>query len=95
MQPARGWTDEEWDAAAARLAGRGLLQPDGTATQAGMSLHRDIEHQTDVAAARPWAALRDKQVEELADLLLPVAKGVRGCTASVPNPVGVPAPAAG
>jgi hypothetical protein len=94
MQPARGWTDEEWDAAAARLAGRGLLQPDGTATQAGISLHRDIEHQTDVAAARPWAALRDKQVEELADLLLPVAKA---CAAvmPVPNPVGVPAPVAG
>ena len=94
MQPARGWTDEEWDAAALRLAGRGLLQPDGTATQAGVALHRDIEHATDVSAARPWAALRDKQVEELADLLLPVA---RACAAvlPVPNPVGVPAPAAG
>ncbi len=94
MQPARGWTDEEWDAAALRLAGRGLLQADGTATKAGVALHRDVEHATDVSAARPWAALRDKQVEELADLLLPVA---RACAAvlPVPNPVGVPAPAVG
>jgi hypothetical protein len=91
MQPARGWTDNEWDAAAARLADRGLLQPDGIATPAGVALHRDIEHQTDVAAARPWAVLRESQVEELAGLLLPVA---RACAAvlPVPNPVGVPAP---
>jgi hypothetical protein len=91
MQPARGWTDEEWDAAAARLADRGLLQRDGIATPAGVALHRDVEHQTDVAAARPWATLRESQVEELAGLLLPVA---RACAAvlPVPNPIGVPAP---
>jgi hypothetical protein len=93
MQPARGWTDEEWDAAAARLGGRGLLLPDGTATQAGTELHREIEHATDVAAARPWARLTGRQAAELADLLLPIA---RACAVvlPVPNPVGVPAPAA-
>lgn len=91
IQPARGWTDDEWDAAAARLADRGLLQPDGTATPAGLALHKDIEHATDVAAARPWAALPAAGVQELADLLLPVT---RACAAvlPVPNPVGVPAP---
>lgn len=91
MQPARGWTDAEWDAAAARLGDRGLLQTDGTATAAGVALHRDIEHATDVTAARPWAALRDDQLEELADLLLPVTVA---CAAvlPVPDPVGVPAP---
>jgi hypothetical protein len=93
MQPARGWTDEEWDAAVARLAGRGLLEPDGTATSAGVALHRDVEHATDVAAARPWAALRDSEVAALEGLLLPVA---RACAAvlPVPNPLGVPVPAA-
>jgi hypothetical protein len=91
MQPARGWTDEAWDAAAARLGERGLLQPDGTATTVGVALHRDIEHATDAAAARPWAALPDRQLEELADVLLPVTIA---CAAvlPVPNPVGVPAP---
>jgi hypothetical protein len=90
MQPARGWTDEEWDAAADRLASRGLLRPDGTATTPGVALHREIEHVTDVAAARPWTALGG-QVQKLADLLLPVTIA---CAAvlPVPNPVGVPAP---
>jgi hypothetical protein len=94
MQPARGWSDAEWDLAADRLTGRGLVQPDGIATEAGVALHREIEHATDVAAARPWAALRESQVQDLADLLLPVA---RACAAvlPVPNPVGVPAPVAG
>jgi hypothetical protein len=90
MQPARGWTDEQWDAAAARLVDRGLLQPDGGATTAGVALHKKIEHATDVAAARPWAALPSIRVQELADLLTPVT---RACAAvlPVPNPVGVPA----
>jgi hypothetical protein len=91
MQPARGWTDEEWDAAVARLADRRLLHADGTASTAGVALHRDIEHATDVAAARPWAALPGTQLTDLADLLLPVTTA---CAAVLPfpNPVGVPVP---
>jgi len=93
MQPARGWTDEEWDAAVARLGGRGLLHPDGIATRAGTELHRNIERATDVAAARPWASLAERERDALADLLLPIA---RACATvlPVPNPIGVPAPAA-
>ncbi len=93
MQPARGWTDDEWDAAASRLLGRGLLQPDGAATAAGKELHRSIEAATDQAAARPWARLPGTEADELADLLLPIA---RACAAVLPfpNPVGVPAPVA-
>jgi hypothetical protein len=93
MQPARGWTDDEWDAAVARLADRGLLQADGTATPAGTELHREIEHLTDVAAARPWASLSATAAAAIADLMRPVATA---CAAvlPVPNPVGVPAPSA-
>jgi hypothetical protein len=32
MQPVRGWSDEQWDAAAARLAERGLTGEDGAIT---------------------------------------------------------------
>ena len=35
LQPVRGWTDEQWDAALARLAGRGWLGADGQLTGAG------------------------------------------------------------
>jgi hypothetical protein len=81
LQPMRGWTDDEWDAAAARLTARGLLRQDGTATQAGLTLHNDIEAATDLAAARPWAGLTEDETDELAGLLRPIATA---CAAVVP-----------
>ena len=92
MQPVRGWTDAELDGAEQRLAGRGLLRDDGAATPAGLALHRDIEHATDQAAARPWTGLGLDRTAALAELVRPIALA---CAAAVPfpNPVGVPAPA--
>jgi hypothetical protein len=91
MQPARGWTDAQWDAADARLMDRGLLDCERAATPAGVALHRDIEHATDQAAARPWTSFGRDRVAALAQLLRPVA---RACATAMPfpNPVGVPAP---
>lgn len=93
LQPARGWTDGEW-AAAAWPTRRGLIGPDGAATTAGRHLHAGMETATDQAAARPWAGLDSGATEELAAALLPVA---RACAAVLPagNPVGVPVPACG
>jgi hypothetical protein len=93
MQPARGWTDAEWDAAVTRLADRGLTDGGGTATAAGTGLHREIEQATDRAAARPWASLGPTRTAGLADLLLPIAAA---CATAMPfpNPIGVPSPAA-
>ncbi len=90
IQPLRGWTDDDWDAAAARLAGRGLLGDDGVATPHGAALCADVERATDAAAARPWAD--EELTSELARALYPIA---RACAdeLSFPNPVGVPAPA--
>ncbi len=93
LQPARGWSDEEWDQAAARLAGRGWLGEDGRVTPEGAAARQAVEDATDRAAARPWARLGPAATEELAGLLAPVA---RACAAELPfpNPVGVPQPAA-
>jgi hypothetical protein len=92
MQPARGWTDAEWDAADKRLAARGLLDDERAATAAGVALHREIEHATDQTAARPWTSLGQDRVAALAQQLRPIA---RACATAMPfpNPVGVPAPA--
>jgi hypothetical protein len=68
MRKARGWSEEEWDAAAQRLAGRGLLAPDGI-TPAGVLLRADIEQRTDELAAEPWEALGPDRTERLASLL--------------------------
>ncbi len=93
LQPIRGWTDDQWDAAAARLTARGWLDEAGAATPAGQAARAAVEAATDAAAARPWASLGPAQTAELADLLRPVAQA---CAAGLPfpNPIGVPEPAA-
>ena len=87
MQPVRGWTDEQWDAAAARLAERGWIGEDGTMTAAGRAVHDAVEAATDQAAARPWNRMGAAGLAEVADVLLPLAQA---CAAALPEviPVG-------
>jgi hypothetical protein len=89
MQPIRGWSDEEWDAAQRRLADRGLVDPGGAITAGGRELHAAVEQATDRAAERPWARLGDAG---LAEVLTPLAVA---CATVVPypSPIGVPKPA--
>jgi hypothetical protein len=95
-QPNRGWTDEEWQAAADRLAARGLLGGDdttATATAAGRRLRDDVEAATDRAAAGPWRALGDDRTAELHAALTPLARAVvEAGLMPVPNPMGAPRP---
>jgi hypothetical protein len=88
VQPARGWTDEQWDDAAAGLVARGLLTPGGAATDAGRRLVRRIERFTDDAAASPWSAV-PSAAAQVARLLPPMA---RACHRVLPeaNPIGLP-----
>jgi hypothetical protein len=87
MQPVRGWTDEQWDAAAARLAERGLTGEDGAMTAAGRAVHDAVEAATDRAAGRPWDRMGPAALAEVADVLLPLAQA---CAAALPQviPVG-------
>ena len=55
MQPVRGWTDEQWGAAAARLTERGWIGEDGTLTAAGRAAHDAV---TTAARAPPSGAAR-------------------------------------
>ncbi|WP_344962870.1 SCO6745 family protein [Streptomyces thioluteus] len=89
LQPFRGWTDEEWRAAAGRLAARGLLDADGRATEEGRRLSAEVEAATDLAAARPWQGPAPEAVDELLAALAPVS---RACAAVLPhpNPIGLP-----
>ncbi|MEU9358483.1 hypothetical protein AB0D35_10285 [Streptomyces sp. NPDC048301] len=65
----RGWTGEEWEAARGRLADRGLVEADGTATVAGRALRAEVERRTDESAAGPWAVLGDVDRERLVESL--------------------------
>jgi hypothetical protein len=91
MQPIRGWTDEQWEAARARLAGRGWLKADGSADGSGREAHDAVEAATDRAASRPWARVGAEAAGELAALLTPLARAC-GEIVPYPSPVGVPAP---
>ncbi|WP_030748075.1 hypothetical protein [Streptomyces griseus] len=65
----RGWTAGEWAAARERLAARGLVDADGSATPAGRELRAGVERRTDELAAAPWAALGEDATARLAGLL--------------------------
>ncbi|KUJ70914.1 hypothetical protein ACZ90_01000 [Streptomyces albus subsp. albus] len=91
LQPYRGWTDQEWAAARERLADRGWLAPDGTATEAGRQALASVEEATDHAARRPWLALGAEETRRVAALLTPLAHAC-GAALRFPNPMGLPRP---
>lgn len=94
LQGARGWTDEEWADAEARLTSAGWLL-DGALTEVGARRRAEVEATTDLLASPPWAALGQGAAERLTELLNPLARQVADAGAvPFPNPIGVP-PATG
>ncbi|MGY1744035.1 SCO6745 family protein [Blastococcus sp. SYSU D00695] len=71
-QALRGWTDEEWAAAAARLADRGLVV-DGDLTEAGERLRAEIETETDQLALEPWSHLGAERTARVVELAKPLS----------------------
>jgi hypothetical protein len=88
VQPARGWTDQEWMAAQVRMLERGWLDAEGSITAAGRELLQSVEDATDVASAAPWDALGPAATQRLSELLRPMA---RACATVLPasNPIGL------
>jgi hypothetical protein len=86
LQPARGWSDGEWQAAAASLVERGWLGADGRPTGEGLAAHHAREEATDRAAAAPW---RGVDIGRVREVLTPIAAA---CRAAMPpiNPIGLP-----
>jgi hypothetical protein len=89
----RGWSDDEWSAAVASLAARGLVDDEMCITAAGAELRQAIEDGTDRMAAPIVAAIGDRGADELVALLRPLAEAVMAAGA-VPtrNNMGVPWP---
>jgi hypothetical protein len=87
----RGWGEDDWEAATSRLASRGCLHTDGRATDAGRTLHAEVEEQTDRLAAPPYADLSDTAVADLYGALSACAREVVASgVLSFPNPIGLP-----
>ena len=64
----RGWTDEEWNAARAELAERGLLDEAGALTPEGQLLRQELEAETDDLSAAPWNHLGAERTERVIEL---------------------------
>ncbi|MFE7191931.1 hypothetical protein [Kitasatospora sp. NPDC057595] len=90
LQPMRGWTDAEWDAAAARLTERGWLTERGTITECGRMRHQSLEAATDLAAARVWEDHPRAELDRLAAALKPISALCRTALPPI-NPIGLPA----
>ena len=89
IQTARGWTDEEWEVAAARLRARGAVDDAGIATEQGRDLRAVIERRTDdIATAGPTDV-----IDQLLTLVAPFTEAIVDSeTVPFPNPVGLPEP---
>jgi hypothetical protein len=93
-QRARGWTDQDWVAAEARLVEKGWLTADGEPTEHGRATFRAVEEATDRAAAGPWRALGAERTARARELLEPIANR---CRTIIPRqaPIGLPAQRSG
>ena len=88
LQPNRGWSDDDWDAAARRLRERGWLDDAGGLTEGGRAARRAVEDATNELALEPWAALGEERTERAAELLEPLARSVADAI-PLPNPIGL------
>jgi hypothetical protein len=88
----RGWSEDDWEAATASMARRGLLHPDGRATDAGRTLHASVEALTDRLAEPAYSNFSDAALSDLYGVLLACARGVQSSgLLPFPNPMGLPA----
>jgi len=90
LQSARGWEDDEWDAAEQSLMARGWLDGSGRLTADGRRDRRRLELDTDRLASGPWRHLGAAGTDELAGILAPWADAIwQSGTLPGANPMGL------
>lgn len=72
----RGWTEEEWSAAADALVERGWLDASGAVTSDGQAARDEIERETDRLATAALGGLGEDRAALLVDALRPLAERV-------------------
>ena len=76
LRKTRGYTSEEWDAAASGLRERGWLDGQDAFTQQGREVRQRIEDHTDRLALPAWQALGDEGAARLRQLVRPLSSAV-------------------
>jgi Helix-turn-helix family len=93
IQPARGWSDDDWTQSVRRLQARGLLDRGGRLTKTGGALRRDVEDLTDRLASAPVERLGETGVDQAISLATPISRRLIDTGVfPVPNTIGVPRP---
>jgi hypothetical protein len=90
IQPARGFTDEEWDATADRLRERGWLDAARGLTDEGRRVHEAVESDTDRLAQPPYDAAGPEASARLHSLVRPLSDRILASgTIPAVSPVGL------
>ena len=71
-QATRAWSDEDWSAAVAGLAERGLMTTEGGLTEDGVALRTHVERRTEESAFAPWETLGEAGTARLTELCRPL-----------------------
>jgi hypothetical protein len=76
LRATRAWTEDQWQAAVVGLAGRGLVEVNGSFTPTGESFRANIEVATNTASQLLVDAIGDEPTTELIELLKPFRLGL-------------------
>jgi hypothetical protein len=77
LRKTRGYSNEEWDGALARLRERGWVEADGEGfTDAGRAVRQRIEDRTDELALPAWERLGEDGCTRLRALVRPLSKAI-------------------
>ena len=91
LRESRGWSEGQWKAGTERLVARGMLHEDGRATDAGRTVHGEVEDLTDRLAEPAYAALSDGARSDLHGALSACAADIAASgLLPFPNPMGLP-----
>jgi Helix-turn-helix family len=75
LKSTRAWSDEDWDAARARLTERGWLDGDHL-TPAGTEVRDRVEALTDERAMAPWIHLGEEEADRLRTTVRPWSRAI-------------------
>jgi hypothetical protein len=76
LRKSRGWTTDQWEAAAAGLRERGWLDAGEQLTDEGRAVRQRVEDRTDELALPPWERLGEERCTRLRALVRPLSKAV-------------------
>jgi hypothetical protein len=76
LRKRRGWSSEQWDAAAERLRARGWLDESERFTEQGAAARAHVEARTDDLALPAWERLGEQDCKRLRALVRPLSTAV-------------------